>query len=522
MKNSKRIIKWSIQLITFVLVLVSCSKDFLERPPEDSFNAEEFFQTDAQVSSSVGVLYSLPWTRYVSEYQWVICELSGGSGRTFDPRNQDFDLFAVTGNHPAIGGSWSALYGVVAQANSVIKAIPETASGNISQGVIDNARGEARSMRALAYYHLVRIFGSVPIIEDNQELALEATIPRHTVADVYTFIKNDLQFAIDNITHTKISQPGRISSNGAKALLAQVHLTMEEYREAYELSSEVIASGEFSLLGGIQGDGVPGAYSDLFLTENDNNEESIIAFQWTSTGTYAEGNGVQSFYALSGITGFSDGFSAIGPSLDLQNSYEDTDLDQRYKATIMEPGAFYPNLNGGYTVSNNPEAVNAQQTLRAVKKYVVGEPSFNGGGRQGSYPNNTYALRYADVLLTQAEAIILGGVGTMEEARFSINNIRTRAGLPELTVNPSFEDVFRERKLEFAFEMVHWFDVIRRNDAISYLSNVERGWYPDATDPSLIFSRKISVTEDKLLFPYPTTETINNPGLTEPPVSYFN
>lgn len=520
-KIQKNITRSLAVLGAMMLVLSSCSDDFLERPPEDSFNAEEFFQTDDQIQSSVNILYSLPWGRYVSEYQWVIGELAGGTGRTFDPRNQDFDLFAVTGNHPAINGSWSALYGVIAQANSAINAIPDVASNGLSQTVIDNAKGEARAMRALAYYHLVRIFGSVPIIENNEAVALEPSLPRHIVEDVYTFIKNDLQFAIDNISHTKFSEPGRISSNGAKALLAQVHLTIEEYQQAYDLSSQVIASGEFGLLGGNMEDGLPGTYDDLFLTENDNNPESIIAFQWTTSGTFAEGNAVQSFYALSGITGFSDGFSAIGPSIDLQNTYEDTDLDQRYKATIMEPGAFYPNLNGGYTVSSNQESVNAQQTLRAVKKYVVGEPSFNGGGRQGSYPNNTYALRYADVLLIQAEAVILGGVGAMADAETSINKIRNRAGLPSIS-NPTFEDVFRERKLEFAFEMVHWFDAIRRDDATTYLSNIERGWFPDATNPTEIFSRMVTVTEDKLLFPYPTAETINNPGLLQEPVPFFN
>ena len=520
MKNYLIKTKWSIAVVFITLILTSCSKEFLDRPPEDSFNVTEFFQTDAQIEASSNFMYSVPWYRYVSEYQWVIGELSGGTGRTWDPRNQDFDLFAVTGNHPALNGAWASLYGVVAQANGVLNTMPETATEGVSQAVINNARGEIRAMRALSYFHLVRIFGSVPIIENNAELVTESFIPRHLVADVYTFIKNDLQYAIDNISNTKSSAPGRISSNGAKALLSKVHLTLKEYPQAYQLSSEVIASGEFGLLGGTAEDGVAGSYGDLFLTANNNNRESIIAHQWSTSGEFAQGNAVQSFYALSGITGFADGYSAIGPSLDLQETYEDTELDQRYKATIMEPGAIYPNLNGGYTVSTSQEAVNAQGTLRALKKYVVGTPGSNGGGGMGSYPNNTYALRYADVLLIHAEAIIMGGGGSITEAEGSVNKIRNRAGLASIT-SPTFEDVFKERKLEFAFEMVHWFDAIRRDDATTYLSNIERGWYQNA-DVNDIFSRKVTVTEEKLLFPYPTNETINNPALLEAPVPYFN
>ncbi len=518
MRNKLLKISNSLILLLFIGTLFSCSEEFLDRPPEDTFNAEEFYQTSEQISVATNFLYASPWFRYVSEAQWVIGELAGGTGRTWDPRNESFDLFAVNGSNNTLGLAWTSLWSVVAQANGVLNSLPTTPPEGVSQAEINNARGEARTMRALAYFHIVRIWGAVPIIENNTELADESFIPRHIISDVYQFIKNDLEFAVDNITNTKASEPGRISSNGAKALLSKVHLTREEYAQAYVLSSEVIQSGEFKLLGGTGDDGTPGSYRSLFLTENDNNLESIIALQWTGTGRFSEGNAVQSFYALSNITGTGDGFSAIGPSIDLQNSYENIDLDQRYAATIMEPDTFYPNLNGGFT-SPSPANVDAQGTRKAILKYVVGTPASNGGGAAGSYPNNTYQLRYADVLLINAESIIRGGVGSMEEAEININKIRNRAGLPSIT-NPTFEDLFKERKLEFAFEMVHWFDAIRRDDATTYLSNIERGWF--FNDGTEISSRVVTVTEDKLLFPYPTNETINNPGLLEPPIPFFN
>src|SRR5690606_33039521 len=115
-----------------------------------------------------------------------------------------------------------------------------------------------------------------------------------------------------------------------------------------------------------------------------------------------------------------------------------------YKATIMDPESFYTDLNGGYTAPG-PSGCNAQGTNVAIKKYVVGTPANNGGGARGSYANNIYLLRYADILLIQAEAIILGNVGSLVEAETSVNKVRNRAGLPSIT-NPTFEDVFRERK----------------------------------------------------------------------------
>ncbi len=516
------LLKYLSVFLFATVMLMSCSKDFLDRPPEDTPSSAEFFQTTGQIQTSTNVLYNIPWFDFVTNSAWCIGDISGGTGRTWDPRNQSFEIFDVTGNLNTLQRAWGSLWAVVAHANTVINEVPARANADVPASVVDNAVGEARAMRAISYFYLVRIFGSIPIIENNVELVDDTYIPRHLVSDVYTFIKNDLNFAIDNISHTKGSEPGRISSNGAKAMLSKVHLTLGEYAMAYTLSSEVIASGEFKLLGGTAEDGTSGSYNDLFLTANDNNLESIIALQWTGSGNSSEGNGIQSLYALSGITGFDDGWSAVGPSLDLQDTYEDKVLDQRYKATIMDPDSFYPDLNGGYTAPG-PAGCNAQGTNVAIKKYVVGTPANNGGGVRNSYANNTYLLRYADVLLIHAESIIQGGGGSIAEAENSVNKIRNRAGLPSIT-NPNFEDVFKERKLEFAFEMEHWYDAIRRSDATTYLSSIQRGWFNDTNRGASqgITDRFINVTEDKLLFPYPTNETINNPGLLDPPVPYSN
>ena len=287
---------------------------------------------------------------------------------------------------------------------------------------------------------------------------------------------------------------------------------------AYQLSNEVIQSGEFKLYGGDAEDGDPsGSYAGLFLTANDNNPESIFALQWTNTGVFAEGNGLQSLFAPAGVTGFSDGWSAIGPSIDLQEAYEDTEQDQRYKATIMAPGAYYENLNDGYTVSDN---INHQGCNAGIKKYVVGTAASNGGGAMQSYPNNTYILRYGELLLIHAEAAINGG-GSVSEGINSFNKVRRRAGLQDIT-NPTMEDVFKERRIELAFESEFWYDVVRLGPdfALNYLANTERGTYNNDTDPPTVVSEMYSPSMDDLLFPYPSNEIQNNPALLDPPVPY--
>lgn len=509
-------------LAGLVFLTPSCSHDFLERPPEDSYNVADFYQTVDQVNAGTNHLYSKPWFNFITNVAWCIGELSSGNGRTWDPRNADFDNFAITGQHGTLTQSWESLYAVIAQSNALINTLPLAVGSDVPQEVVNNALGEARFIRATAYFYLVRIFGSVPIIADNTKYVTEPYVPRNPVEDVYEFIKRDYQFAVDNcyekMRGSNYDVNAKVSSGSAKAMLAKIYLYEENYSMAYQLADEVINSGEFKLYGGDAEDGDPsGSYYNLFLTANDNNPESIFALQWSNSGQYSEGNGLQSLFAQAGVTGFSDGYSAIGPSIDLQNAYEDQEKDLRYYATIMDPGAFYPDLNGGYTVS---ETVDHQGTNKGIKKYVVGNAATNGGGAQQSYPNNTYILRYGELLLIHAEAALKGG-GSATNGINSFNKVRRRAGLENIA-NPVLDDVFQERRIELAFEFEFWYDVVRRGPtfAIDFLGNTERGAYDDDTTPPTVNSEKYTPALSNLLFPYPSNEIQNNPALLEDPVRY--
>jgi len=187
-----------LTLAVFLGFCTSCTDDFLDRPPEDEYSVDEFYKTTEQVVSATNALYTSPWYNFNTNTIWTIGELSSGNGRTWDPRNADFTNFAINGNHSTLTQAWESLYAVVGQANFLINTLPEAVDPSVPQEVVDNAMGEARFVRGVAYFYLVRIFGSVPIIEDNNDYVLEPVVPRHLVSDIFKFIRLDLQYAIDN------------------------------------------------------------------------------------------------------------------------------------------------------------------------------------------------------------------------------------------------------------------------------------------------------------------------------------
>ncbi|MBD1363100.1 RagB/SusD family nutrient uptake outer membrane protein [Mucilaginibacter sp. ZT4R22] len=552
----KKYIKYLLGLTVVTgLTTSSCKKEFFNKPPKDAITLDSYYQTNDQVLASTNILYSATWFGWCGKAGWSITDLSGGNGRTYSSDVVNFSNFSVTDANFELGGAWNSLFITVAQANALINNLPAKVPATVDKAVVNNALGEARLFRALAYFHLVRTWGPVPIIENSLDYVDNYQINANIVPDVYKFIVNDLKFAEENLTKMgprSGKSTGRVSSGSASALLAKVYLYMQDYTNAKAQADKVINSGEFKLYGA---DVAGKTFNDLFLTANNNNEESIIQLQWSATGGYGKGNPQQASFAYNSlITGTGDGYGVLAPTFDLQDMYEAGDL--RRKATIMLPGDHYPEINsdkGGYTL---PADANSQGTHAQVKKYVVGTPADNGGvSAAQSAPNNTYMMRLADVYLIKAEAVMAGASTSSDpEALAAINKVRNRAGLGNLSVikrfytvaNPNLskygatpssavpltvlrDDIIDERRREFAFEDDFWFDIGRVDGfnvtthprGIQMIKQQDRGTSDNSTPPVRYANEfNANVTDASFRLPYPATEVASNPKLKEAPVPY--
>ncbi len=495
----------------------SCRKSFFNGVPTDQYTLGSLYSSPAEVSLATGALYGKPWFYFNCQYSMGIGDTyAGNSTGDADADMTQFQNMSITQSNQYIFKGWASLYQVVGDANSIIANLPS--NSKLDTGIVNEAVAEARFMRAAAYFNLVRLYGAVPIVENISADIFNYQKPRNIVTDVYKFIIKDLQYAETHLP-VKGANPARVTAGSAKGLLAKVYLTEKDYTDAAAKAWELISNEN------VYGYSLLPNYGDLFFTKNNNNKESLFALQWVASsadGSYGTGNVTQAYCAAygQGLTGGTDGWGSFRPTLDLQAEVDSGDL--RRKATFMLKGDFYPELlqaSGGYTYPGN----NLSTTNASVKKYVVGNDADNsatGGVFFMSTSINTYVMRYSDVLLTYAEAVLGSGASTADsKALLEFNRVRTRAGLAPKT-SLTWKDILHERRMEFAFEGQYWFDLLRlpQATAISIISNQERG---TINSSNAITSFKITPSVSDFTMPIPQSDIDNDPKLSQPSVPYY-
>nr|WP_315170041.1 RagB/SusD family nutrient uptake outer membrane protein [uncultured Flavobacterium sp.] len=529
MKKKSFLNKYSLLLLaTAFLMLSSCQDDFTDRPSEDGISLDSYYSTNDQVSSATNGMYSRTWFQMYNKFWWAV-EVGSGNMYSGSPDVSGLVSFSLNGSDPELVNGWSALWANVQQSNMIINFLPARVGPAVSKGVLDNTVGEAYFLRATAYFDLVRLWGPVPIIENPLEFASNPYVNTNRVEDIYKLIVMDYLKAIDLLVDknrgANYASNGHVSKGSARAMLAKVYLYQKDYANARKMAELVINSGEFKLLGGDQ---LPTkSFGDLFTYGNNNNEESIFAIQWKGDGNYGSANNCNTqFGFIDGTLSTSNASYAgvFGPAQEIFTLYAPN--DKRKHETIMVAGDTYPNIKTtigtGLTVPTGKDL--AQGSGGAIKKYCIGVVNGAVTGPADAWAmmdNNTYKMRYAELLLIHAEAILAGGASTSDAAALkSINDVRKRAGLTDLT-SITFDNIFLERRKELCFEGDYWFDLgrIDKTKAIAIMSAQNRGdryaarFFTPTYDPN-------NHAANDFYMDYPDNEVAKNPKLLEAPVPY--
>lgn len=469
--------------------LTSC-EDFLNRPAEDNYNAGNFYQNDEQCYQGVNYLYNSPWYDFQRGFIKVGEVLSGNMYWGSSP----YLTFTINGTDEDLVNMSSSLWAAIGHANTVYKYIGE--SSGPSEEVKNYTRGECLTWKAMAYFYLVRTFGDVPIIHDNSaEIAAGTYSSKFKVqrADVYEYIIMTLEKALELLP--KSAAKGRIDYYCAEALLSKVYLTrsglgmsgsrnQSDLDMAAKFAKDVIDNSGRKLLP---------VYSDVFRLQNNESEESLIAWRWSAgRDPWTQQNTLQSDLAPVGFDEFGDCWGGYGgPSVDLQDAFgidvintnpaNRIDTDTRRKAVMMLPGDhyeyFWTNKGGfdplrfSYDTENygkgGPGEWQSPTGAYNVKHLYGNNADHEAatGVSAGNMFNQlaTHILRLSDVYLIYAEAMVGNNGSTSNaDALAAFNAVRGRA-IPGTTPYTSitFDDVWKERRLEFAGEGDRWYDYVR-------------------------------------------------------------
>lgn len=522
----------------FVIIMISsCKKDFLNRPPLTGITADNFYKSSSDLRLATAAIYAQPW------FNWNNFPLLGigdiMSGNMMQPYNTglvQFTTFSITSDNTYISQSWTSFYDIVAHCNVNIKAINTKLPDSVSVVSKNGALGELRFLRATAYYHLAMLWGPVPIIEDNDKLIANPLVPRNKLTDVYKFIINDLRFAVTNLP--KADQPGRVTTWSAQGMLAKVYLTraglgQSGTRNQTDLDSAAYFAGNVCNSSGLT---LLPSYYNLFRTQFNDNTESLFAFQWAPGVGYGQGNDIEAQFAPSGslVTGGGGWGGAIGPTYSLYKLYTPQDSIRR-KATFMLTGDHYPELDaahGGYSATG----VN-------VKKHIVGTAADNNSPTMdlwSSIEHNT-VLRLGDVYLIYVEAILGNNSSTSDgRALQYFNAIRSRAGVP-IVSNITTSMLMNERRIELAFEGQYWFDLVRLSyynpqaatDTLNHQTQLQSGQtivdrsqftYSAGTGMVTLQPSNLiitSATAATFTLPIPANDQTADPKLLQAPVPYY-
>ena len=482
--------KYILSILLSTFLLGSCEDDFLDRAPMDQITDENFWKTEEQLELAVDAMYG-----YLKAKNTVDMEIMGDN--TFWPSNNNFKLIG-SGNFSydlsTLNSEWRGLYEGIRQANTFLANYKNATVQDPEKA--EALAAEVRIIRAYLYSYLTAFYGDVPLVTTPLNID-ELYGPRNPRAEVVDFILADLDVAAE---HLPAEIPtgdnmGRLNKGAALALKARIALYNERWEVAEEAAKAVMDMGIYELFDV----GDPSSnYKRLFTYEgklsSGNNRETIISrlhLEGVSDHNLSreiqvpdQGVRWNPTKALVDDYLMSDGLPIEKSPLYSVDTYNEVfeNRDPRMTQTILEPGSPWGGRYDSSPEHKDADPANDHPDVFMVPKFSSdkrGAATYTGYyftkyvelstvGQVSQDVNDIHLLRYAEVLLTYAEAKLEQGELTQEVVNMTINKLRDRVGmkhmdLAELAANGMDirEEVHRERRIELALEGQRYFDIIR-------------------------------------------------------------
>lgn len=483
--------KLQILLVSSVLIfsITACHDSVTNLLPESELTEANFYQSADDLERALLGVYNA--YQQIYPRNWVVFEAPTDHihKSQYDHLGglQQVDQLAFHPENTIFRDFWQNNYNGIFRANSVLQNLDNPADLTTE----DRRRidAEARFLRSLFYFDMVRAFGGVPKVTTRLSIDEARNTPRASAGDIYSLIISDLEIAFASLPEKGEAEAGRATAGAAAALLGKVFIYLENYAPALIYLNQVEAMG-YTLLDN---------FDDVYSLENEDHDEGIFTLKYKIN---VNGNVLPSdFIPFFGVEGYATLGSQIADlSWDLHRKFQDE--DSRKWATITE-------------YWRNPSSKKSDLVYRPYpSKFLV---PHNGRTSSGL---DLHVIRYAEVLLLKAEALYY--TGDLAGAVNYINKIRERGfgnadynyTIADISTEKDFIDLLLlERQLELALENERWPDLVRTGRFIDELSEVHR---------TKTLTVNLNVKPHHALFPIPQHE-INEAGpnvLTQNP-GYF-
>jgi hypothetical protein len=490
-KISSNKLIWLIPIIT-ATTFFSCKK--LTENPSAVIVSSQFYKTQSDATSAVNAAYSSLNSDPAGDFplygrQLNLLVENGSDNQVYSPSNTNPDVRAlgtatyITSNS-RVQKVWQQLYYGINRANIAIDNIPA-----IQMDTTLRARlvRESKFIRALLYFDLVRLYGAVPLILHNPtSIDVNALlVPRTSVDSVYAQIVTDLKDATNLPKSFSGTELGRATGGAAHTLLAKVYLTRQDWTDALTQLNIVINGG--------YGYALFPNYYDAFQKATKNGKEHIFSAQFeTNLG------------AVNSSQVLSQSFTSFNTAIFPADVPADSSVYKLFSPTDTRRAVtFYSSV---YNAATGQTVVFNNAYTPYFNKFV--DYSLTPLTTQAQSGINYPILRYADVLLMYAEAQNEINGAPTSDAYNAINQVRSRANVPNLTAGlnqSAFRDsVFLERRKEFIQEGHRWFDLVRQGGTV-------------LVDALHKIPAKSAASAKNNLFPIPLVEIQLNPKLTQNP-----
>ncbi len=430
-------------LMLLMLVPFASCKKWLDLQPLDGLTGAEYWKTKEQVAAAVTGCYisltgSQTGARSNTESFFVWGELRADMiTSTLATTAEQIDVINVNMLPSNNIANWRGIYETINYCNTVIDYAPGVLAqdATFTQAALDKAVAEAKTIRALMYFYLVRTFDQVPLkLKATQSDKDIVSIPKSPQEEVLAQVVKDLSEAETAAVvdyGDRALNKGRVTKATVNAIQADVYLWMEKYTEAVAACNKIISTSAFGLVDGADANTW---YRTLYV--NGNSNESIFELQF-------DNQNLNPFYTMFNTTARRFIASTIV-------------MDEIYTIDLVDPTKI--DIRG--------DGAAVRSTDQVIWKYI-GLNNTTAVRAQAESFAHWIMYRYADILLIKAEA--LNQLGNGAEALTLVTQIRNRArALVATNTNPSPTDkllvgdfILKERAREFAFEGKRWYDLLR-------------------------------------------------------------